>query len=248
MRRQLHLGSLFRSLVPDHLDHLWDDVSRPAHEYRVTDADIQPPYLVHVVQCGVADGHPADEDRFQARNRGDRTGSTNLPLYCLKHRQFFLSRKLVGYGPAGDSGDEAQLLLQVDLIDLEHDAIDFIGQAVPLFQQILIGLQAFFRAGSQAHFRVDTEAPFVNHLQGLVMAIGQYALVRNRNAVGTHFQRPPGGYTGILLPKAAGGGVAWVNEGFFTLVGQSPVQGFKAGAGHVHLTANFYHLRQILTS
>ena len=134
-------------------------------------------------------------------------------------------------------------MLEIQPVYLEHDAVDFIGQAVTLFHQLVVGLQAVFRTLGLAHFRVDTETPVGHQLKAVPVGVGQHTFVRYCHAVGAELQRAPGGDGRFLLAQAAGGGITRVHKGLLVLLGQPLVQLLEPGFGHVHLATHLYQLR-----
>ena len=80
------------------------------------------------MQGGIAHRDAADEHRRQPRHRRHGAGAADLELDRLDHRQFFLRRKLVRNRPARCARDETKRLLVSDTVDLEHHAVDVIGE------------------------------------------------------------------------------------------------------------------------
>lgn len=80
--------------------------------------------LVLVVQGRVGHRHAADENRLQAGDRRQRAGAADEDLDVEKRRLGLLGRVLVRHRPARLARDEAEALLQRQVIDLIDDAVD----------------------------------------------------------------------------------------------------------------------------
>ena len=204
---------------------------------------IQTADFIHVVQGRVGNRDAADKHRFQPCHRGNSAGAAHLEFHIFNDRQLFLGRELVGNRPARCPGDKPELLLEIQAVHLEHDAVDFIGQAVTLFHQLVVGLQAGFRTLGLAHFRVDPETPVAHQLKAVPVGARQHAFVRYCHAVGAELQRAFGGDGRFLLAQTAGGGITRVNKGLLVLLCQPLVQFLEPGFGHVHLATHLYQLR-----
>jgi hypothetical protein len=111
-------------------DDFGDHVAGAAHDHPVADAHVLAVDLVLVVQRGVGDGDAANEDRLQARHRGQRAGTADLHLDVAQQRDRLLRRILVRHRPARLAGDETEALLQRERVDLVHHAVDVEGQRV----------------------------------------------------------------------------------------------------------------------
>ena len=137
-REDVGLGAR-RALVERHLEHLRDDVAGALHHDRVADADVDAAAdrlavaadaldVVLVVQRRVRDHDAADGHRAELRDRVQRAGAADLDLDVLQDRRRLLGRELVGERPARRARDEAEALLQVEVVDLVDDAVDVVAE------------------------------------------------------------------------------------------------------------------------
>ena len=115
-------------LVEHDFENLRDHVARALHDDGVADAHVLARDLVLVVQRGVLDDDAADRDRLQLGDRRQRAGAADLNLDTLEHGRRALGRELVRDRPAGTARDEAQPLLQREVVDLVDDAVDVVAE------------------------------------------------------------------------------------------------------------------------
>ena len=136
MRRHGKRLAFCRARFQDGFDDFRDDVARAADEDGVADAHVFARYFVGVVQGGVGDGDAADFHRAQPRHRGNRAGAADLHVDGFHHGGFFHRREFPGNRPAWRARDEARRLLVGVVVGLVHDAVDLVGQRVPLFAEV----------------------------------------------------------------------------------------------------------------
>ncbi len=88
--------------------------------------------FIHVMKRGAADGSSADGNRLQHRNRREFAGAAHLheDVFDLGHAS--AGGVLVGDGPARSFAGVSQFVLQCRAIDLDYDAVDFVGQGLAL--------------------------------------------------------------------------------------------------------------------
>ncbi|MCY1395913.1 hypothetical protein D9M71_108690 [compost metagenome] len=234
-----------RAALGHHLHHLRDHVAGAADDHRVADHQAQARHFVHVVQGGVGDRHASHLHRLQACHRGHRAGAADLEFHVEQLGELFLRRELVGNGPMRGARPEAQLLLVLDIVDLEHHAIDIVGQARAALADVAVVVQAGLHTPGQLQFAADGHAPGLEPLQHAHLGARQLAL-HPADAIGAELQRPAGGDLRVELAQAAGGGVARVGEGLAAGFHGAGVERLEAGPGHVHLAAHFQHCRPTL--
>ena len=119
-------------LVFQNLHDFGNNIATALHLHPVANAHAQPIDLVHVVQRGSADGGTADGHGLEPCHRRQLTGAAHLHLNVFDLRLARVRGVLVRDGPARGFAGEAQLLLQPNAVDLHHDAVSFVGQAVSL--------------------------------------------------------------------------------------------------------------------
>ncbi len=96
--------------------------------------------LVLVVQRRVRDDDAADGDGPELGDRRQGAGAPDLDLDRLEHRRRPLGRELVRHRPAGRAGDEAEPLLEREIVDLVDDAVDIVAEARALgFDRAVMG-------------------------------------------------------------------------------------------------------------
>ena len=193
------------------------------------------------MQCGIADSHTTDENRFQTRNRRDGAGAPHLKLHGEQPGHFFLRREFARDGPARCARHEAEPLLQAEVIHLIDDAINVVGQfGAPRRKRHIVGFTGC-NPGHHFRFGVDAQAPAVQTLQHLGVTAGQLAALIQANTVATHLQGTAGRDTGIQLTQAARRCVARIDEGLLAALARFPVQLLEPGAGQVDFAS---HLEQ----
>ncbi len=151
----------------------------------------------------------------------------------------------MGNRPARLTGAEAQFALGGQAVDLEHHAVDFVGQAVASLADVAVVGQAFFDAGGMLEFAADRQPPGLELLEDTDVAVAN-ARGHLADAIAAEFQRAAGGDFRIQLTQAAGGGVARVGEGLATGFGLGGVEPIETGLAHVHLAAHLQHRRPSL--
>ncbi|CAH0262388.1 hypothetical protein SRABI70_03248 [Pseudomonas sp. Bi70] len=226
----------------DHLHHLGNHVTGAADDHRVADHHPQARHLVHVVQRRVGHRHARHLDRFETRHRRHRAGAANLELHVEQLGELFHGRKLVGHGPMRRTRTKTELLLVFDVVDLEHHAVDVIGQAhAPLADIAVIG-QTLLHALGQLQLGADGNAPGLQALQHADLGRRRLGTVL-AEAIAAELQRTAGGDLRVQLAQTASRGVAWVGESLAADLGLGGVETFEAGARHEHLTTYFQHIR-----
>ena len=128
------VGSSIASCAGDaalgqHPHNLGNDVARAPDHHGIADPHVLARHFVHVMQGGVADRDAAHERRLEARDRRQRAGAAHLKLDAAHRGQRLFGGKLVCDGPARRTRYEAELTLQLEVVDLVHDAVDLVGKA-----------------------------------------------------------------------------------------------------------------------
>ncbi len=145
--------------------------------------------------------------------------------------------ELEGDRPARVVGDLAEVALQRDLVDLDHDPVDVVVDLGPPFDpggtggdHLLDGLVAGRR-------RVHPKALSGQPGERLPVAVELEALAV-AELVAPDVERPRGGHGRVELTDGAGGGVARVGEGRLAGGRAGLVQAFEAGQRQVDLAAH----------
>ncbi len=201
-----------RAIGVDGPEDLRDHIAGPLQGHGVADADVLALDLVGVVQGGVADHHAADRHRMQPRDRGQGARTAHLDVDGLQGGGGLLGGELVGDGPAGRAGDEAETLLPVQPVDLIDHPVDVVGQGWTGGPGLAIGVQQAGGVQGSPGAVVGDEAPGLQPGQGLALGVGE---VRADLApgVGEELQRPFGGDRRIDLAQRARREVARIGIG-----------------------------------
>ncbi len=228
----------WRALVEHDLDDLRDDVAGPLHHDRVADPHVLAGDLVLVVQRRVRDDDAADGDGPELGDRRQRAGAPDLDLDRLQHRRRPLGRELVRHRPAGRARDEAEPLLQREIVDLVDDAVDVVAEARALgFDRAVMG-EHLRRRLAERRQRIGRQAEALHRMNGLELRPGE-RLADLAPGVGEELERPRGGDARVELAQRAGGEVARIGEGRLAGLGLAGVQRAKIGVAHVDLAARF---------
>ncbi len=94
-----------------------------------------------------------------------------MDLNIVDHGSFLCCGKFAGYCPTRTSGYGAQPLLDRDIVYLDHDAVDFVGQLRhDLIDVVIVGdtLMDIFGLFDMV---VNLEAPFVKGLQDIPVSL-----------------------------------------------------------------------------
>lgn len=109
----------------------------------IADADIFFVDLVLVVERGAGDDDASDLDRFEVGDRRQFAGASDLELDIEDLGDLLLGWELESDGPSGAFGDEAELFLEVVIIDFDDHAIDIVVESGPLEHEIVVALEDF---------------------------------------------------------------------------------------------------------
>src|SRR5690606_36460171 len=151
--------AVFRALFRDDGDDLRDDIAGALDDHGIADADIFANDFIFIMQRRVGDDDAADGDGAKSRNRRQRAGAADLYLDILDHRTRLFGGEFMRDGPARTASHEAETLLPVEPIDLEHDAVDIIIEAGAKLLDIAVGIDRLLHIHTDARDRIDREAP-----------------------------------------------------------------------------------------
>ena len=146
----------------------------------------------------------------------------------------------MGDGPTRFAGTKPQLTLRGQAVDLEHHAIDFIGQRRATLTDVAVILQTLGNALGQFQLMADGHAPFLQLLEIADVRVSKF-FRHLAQAVTAKFQRTAGGDLRVELPQAARRRVTRVREGFAASRHLGFVQALKPGLGHKHFTPHLQH-------
>ena len=91
--------------------HLGDDVATPLDVDLVSEAHVEVPDVIGVVESGVGDRHSRDGHRLQACHRGHSRSDPQRPVDALQGRDLALRRELVSRGETRPVVTHPELLL-----------------------------------------------------------------------------------------------------------------------------------------
>ena len=188
MRKLIGLRAV-RPLLRHHFDDLRNDVAGALHDDRIADANILARDLVFIVQRGVLHDDAADRHRLEPRDRRQRAGAADLNLDVAQNCRRAFGRELMRDGPARRARDEAEPLLQRDIVDLVDDAVDVIAERRALRFDRAVMRQHVLRALAERRQRIDRQPVTAQRLKHAHLRLrGQRA--RLAPAIGEEMQRP----------------------------------------------------------
>ena len=180
--------------------------------------------------------------RLEACHRGHGAGAADLELDTQQLGQLLARGELVGDRPTRLARAEAQFALEGDAVDLEHHAVDLVGQRIASATDVVVVVAAGLGALDQAQLATDGDTPAAERLEDAHLGVRQRP-ADLAEAVGTELQRATGGDLRIQLAQAAGRRVARVGEGLAAGFHGLGVERLETGLGHEHLAAHFEDLR-----
>ena len=150
---------------------------------------------------------------LQLGDRRQRAGAADLDLDRLDDRRRLFGGELVRDRPARAARDEAEPLLQREVVDLVDDAVDVVAERRRAAPRSRGNGRASPLAFGRARVSGLTGRP-----KRAKASIAPFCVVGERRAelapgVGEEAQRPPGGDARVELAQRAGGGVARIGEG-----------------------------------
>ena len=200
--------------------------------------------VVLVVQGRARHHDAADGHRLELGDRRQRAGAPDLDPDRAHHGLGLLGRELVGDRPARRAADVAEPALPVEPVDLDHHAVDVVGQLEPLRGEPGVIVEQRRLVRDLLGQRIDPEAVAAQQLEKAAVA----ALDRRLGlapAIGEEAQPPARGDRGIELAQRARGRVARIGEQRLARRLPLLVQRHEVGALHVDLAAHLEHRRRL---
>ena len=192
-------------------DDLRDDVTGAYHDHVLAGADVLAHDVLLVVERRHLDRHPR---HGHGREHGVRVQVAELPRvphHFLQPRHRRGRWELPGDRPARVAPDRAEPALKLEIVDLDHGAVDLEVELAPArlpgpaLRDHLVG------AVEQADLAIDAEAVLAQPRERLEMRPERQA-VRDPDLIAPDRQRPLGRVGRIQLADRPGGRVAWVHE------------------------------------
>ncbi len=195
------------------------------------------------MQGGVGDDDAADRDGLELGDRGQRAGASDLDLDRLEHGRRPLGRELVRHGPARAARDEAEPLLEGEIVDLVDHAVDVVAEARALSLDLAVTGEHLRRRAAEFRQRVGRQAEALHGVDG--------AELRRREAfadlapgVGEEGERARGGDGGVELAQRAGGEVAGIGVDRLAGLGLTGVERGEIRLAHENLAARLEDSRR----
>ena len=166
-----------------------------------------------VVQRRLAHGDAADVDRLQHRERVQVAELADVPLDPEQRRDRGRRRELPGDRPARVAADDAEAALHLELVDLDHDAVDLEVQRAAA---VLPARRSGRRPRPRLEHRdvgVDREAVVAQPVPAPPSGARSASPSVRADAVGPERQRPVGGQLRVELADRPRRRVARVHEG-----------------------------------
>ena len=134
--------------LDDRAEHLGNDVAGLAQHDGVADEHALRLHDVLVVQRGLAHLASGDAHLLHHRVRRRATGAADADDDVEQLRVHLLGRVLEGDGPARRVARGAELVVQLELVDLDDDAVDLMAHAVAMLAVVADELR---RLGGRRH-------------------------------------------------------------------------------------------------
>src|SRR5579871_397615 len=125
-----------RTLFLDDAHDLRNDIAGALDDHRVADTDVLALDLVFIVQGRAANDDAAHRDGLEIGDRRQRAASADIDEDVVDHGLRLLCREFMRDSPTRRAADEAQALLEIEVVDLVDHAVDVIGQARALLADV----------------------------------------------------------------------------------------------------------------
>src|SRR5439155_15375843 len=190
-------------------DDLGDDITGAVDGHACPDVDAFLVDLRLVVHGHVADGHSSHHYWLHVRDRREHAGAAHVARDVLDLGLRLLRGVLERDRPARRAGDEPQLQLLREPVDLDHHAVDLVWQLVPAALPLRVILHDLVDGIQAAAILVDAKAHRLERVQHVPLRLGR---ARGIERVHEGLQVAARGHAGADLAHTAGGRVARVDE------------------------------------
>ena len=235
--RHAELGGVSRTKLQHGTHDLGNHVASLVHHDRVAHAHVLAAHLVLVVQRGTRDGGPRHHHRVELGHRREHTRAAHLDADVAQDGVLLLGRELERDGPARRARREAQGLLAREVVGLHHHAVDVVVEAVAVGEGVGAVLVHLGGRIAAAPAGVHAKAAALEPLEEAVLR-GHVERALVGHGVDEGLEVAVRRDLGVLLAKAARGGVARVGEGLAALGVGLLVQALEAVLGHIDLAAD----------
>ena len=225
-------------LLQANFEDLRNDVARPLHDDGVADADVLPRDLVLVVERGVRNDDAADGHRFQPRNGRQRAGAPDVDFNGEHRGRRALGGELVRGRPAGAARDEAEPLLQGEVVDLVDDAVDVVAEIGAARLDGAVMLQHLLGGAAELRQRIDRQAEALHRVHRSKLCRGD-GLADLPPGVSEKSERARGGDARVELAQRPRRGVARVGEHRLAGLRLPAVERGEVGMAHINFASRF---------
>ena len=225
--------------------HLRDHVAGAHHDHLVAVAHVLAAQVLLVVERGELDRHARHLHGLELRERHHVAGAPDVPGHALERGGGGGGGELPGDRAARLAAHHAELALQVEVVDLDHHAVDLEVEPVAALLPGAAGAHHLVDGVVQLHVAVHAEAVLAQPLERLVVGLEREPL-RGAHAVAPHRQRPRGRELRVELADRAGGRVARVGEGGLARLGALLVELGERCQRQVDLAAHLDQRRRVV--
>ena len=178
-----------------HAHHLGNDVAAFFQNDRIAFPNIFALDFLGIVQGGALDRRARQLHGFEVRHWGDDARASHLKRDVLKHGLGLFRRVFVGDRPAGIFGCRAELVLLYEVVDLDHDAIDVVGQVRAFFLPLARKSDDLIHIVAQFVMGIDGQAEGLHPRE--ILRVGR-GLIRRAKSISEKAQPPLGHQPRIL--------------------------------------------------
>ena len=191
-------------------DHARDHVAGARDQHRVADANVVVLDVGGVVQRGALDGDAADLHGLEHRVGIERSGAADADDDVDELRARLARLELESDRPARVARDDAKPLLQCEIVDFYHDAVDLVVELVASLLPFLQNAMTSSNECARAMFGL-TGKPSARRRRSDSHCVAERVL--GDELIGEKRKPPLRGQRGIELAHAARRGVARIGEG-----------------------------------
>ena len=193
------------------------------------------------MQGRARDVRTRDQHGFHDAVGGDAAGAAHLDADIEQARVDLFRRELIGGRPARGARGRTKGTLQVQVVDLDDDAVDLVDEAVAVRADLGDPLFDSLPACEQARVGRDGQAPVAQllvpaHLGGRLGEV--LPGLDEADAVGDHGEGALSGLCRVFLAQGSGGGVARIDESLFAGLDAGLVECGEVGDREVNLAAH----------
>ena len=244
MAGQQHQLRAGHTALRQHSSHLGDNIAGAADDDGIAHPHVLARQFIHVVQRRVAHRDAADEGRLQTRHGRERTGAAHLKFNAADNAERLFGREFMRDGPTRRPGNESQLALQIHIIHFVNHAVDLVGQRRARRAHVAIVRKASLDRLDHGRLGTDLETQRAQLPQGFAVKLGQFAALDHSDAIDEQVERTRRRHARVELAQAAGGGVAWIDEGLLAAGCRLLVEPPKSRQRHENFAAHLEHFRK----